>query len=131
MDNNNHDQNKDTNSTGHSESSKFKGISDIIKRLFAVGSSAAFLTEEGIKAALGDIKLPKELLKPLLDSAMSSKQQILNRVSQEVAAEMIKMINSTDFQKNVLKFLETHRFKMNIEIEKRSHIKKETKHKEK
>lgn len=127
------DQSKGTNDTqkDHNESPKFRGVSDVIKRLFAVGSSAAFLTEEGIKAALGDIKLPKELLKPLLESAMSSKQQILNRVSQEVADEMIKMINSTDFQKDVLKFLETHRFKMSIEIDKRPLMKKEAKHKEK
>ena len=31
------------------ESSKIKGVSDVVKRIFAVGSSAAFLTEESIK----------------------------------------------------------------------------------
>ena len=101
------------------ESSKIKGVSDVIKRLFAVGSSAAFLTEESIKTALGDIKLPRELLKPLLESAMSSKQQIFKRVSQEVSNEMIKILNSAQFKDEVLKFLRTHKFKVNIEIEQK------------
>ena len=99
------------------ESFKIKGVSDVIKRIFAVGSSAAFLTEESIKTALGDIKLPKELLKPLLESAMSSKQQIFQRVSKEVSEEMIKILNSKEFKEEVLKFLKTHKFKINIEIE--------------
>ena len=114
MDNQETQQNKEKDQDEHS---KGKTVSDVIKRLFAVGSTAAFLTEESIKTALGDIKLPKELLKPLLASAMSSKQQIFQRVSKEVSSEMIKILNSEKFKDEVFKFLRTHKFKINIEIE--------------
>ena len=101
------------------ESPKIKSIADGLKRLFTVGSTASFLTEEGIKTALGDIKLPKELLKPLLESAMSSKDQILNYISKDIAGEITKMMNSTTFQKNIFKLLDTHKLKVSIEIEKK------------
>ena len=101
------------------ESSKIKSFADGLKRLLTVGSTAPFLTEEGIKTALGDIKLPKELLKPLLDSAMSSKDQILNYISKDVASEITKVINNSAFQKNIFKLLDTHKLKLSIEIEKK------------
>ena len=112
------------------ESSKIKSFTDSLKRLFTVASTAPFLTEEGIKTALGDVKLPKELLKPLLESAMSSKDQILNYISKDVATEIIKIINSSTFQKNIFKLLDTHKLKLSIEIEKKpSSSTKETKDK--
>ncbi len=101
------------------ENSKIKSFADGLKRLFTVGSTASFLTEEGIKTALGDIKLPKELLKPLLESAMSSKDQILNYISKDVAVEIIKTINSSTFQKNIFKVLDTHKLKLSIEVERK------------
>ena len=111
------------------ESSKVKSFTEGLKRLFTVGSTASFLTEEGIKTALGDIKLPKELLKPLLDSAMSSKDQILNYISKDVAVEITKIISSSTFQKNIFKLLDTHKLKLSIEVEKKqpSSTKKEAK----
>ena len=114
-------------------SSKIKSFADGLKRLLTVGSTAPFLTEEGIKTALGDIKLPKELLKPLLDSAMSSKDQVLNYISKDVASEITKVINSSGFQKNIFKLLDTHKLKLSIELEKKpsSSAKKEAKDKTK
>ena len=115
-----------------SENSKIKSFADGLKRLLTVGTTASFLTEEGIKTVLGDIKLPKELLKPLLDSAMSSKDQILNYISKDVASEIIRTINSSAFQKDIFKLLDTHKFKLSIEIEKKqSSPAKETKDKAK
>lgn len=101
------------------ESSKVKSIADGLKRLFTVGSTASFLTEEGIKTALNDIKLPKELLKPLLESAMSSKDQVLHYISKDVAGEITKMMKTAAFQKNIFKLLDTHKLKVSIEIEKK------------
>ncbi len=89
------------------------GLADTIKKVFAVGVSAAFMTEESIRTALGEIKLPKEILKNLMDGAAKSKQELLNRVS----AETIKMINKIDFVKEASRFVETHKFKVSAEIE--------------
>ena len=112
-------QNSQQEQKTDSDSSKIRSFADGLKRLLTVGSTAPFLTEEGIKTALGDIKLPKELLKPLLDSAMSSKDQVLNYISKDVAGEISKVINSSNFQKNIFKLLDTHKLKLSVEIEKK------------
>jgi hypothetical protein len=103
----------DNSSGGGEDFGKSGGLADAIKKVFAVGVSAAFMTEESIRAALGEVKLPKEILKNLLDGAMKSKQELLNRVS----GETIKMINKIDFVKEASRFVETHKFRVTAEIE--------------
>jgi len=92
---------------------KAPGIGDAIKKVFAVGMSAAFMTEESIRSALGEVKLPKEILKALLDNANRSKDDIIERVSNET----VKMIQKIDFVKEASRFVETHKFKISAEIE--------------
>ena len=57
------------------EELKKRGISitDIAKKVFAVGIGAAFLTEESIRNALGEFKLPKEILNTLRNDIIENK----------------------------------------------------------
>jgi hypothetical protein len=84
-----------------------------IKKLFATGLSAAFLTEESIRGYLQDVKLPKEVLKLFLEGAAKSKEQLMSRVGNEV----ISIIQKIDFVKEASRFVESHKFKVSAEIE--------------
>lgn len=99
-----------SHSTGHTG-----GISlgDTVKKLFTAGVSAAFMTEEGLRGYLAELKLPKELLNMILSSANKSKDEITQRISKEVVA----MIQKVDMAKEIAKIAETHKFKVTAEIE--------------
>lgn len=98
-------------------------LSDALKKVFTVGVSAAFLTEESIRGYLGEMKLPKEVLQVLLQSASKSKDEITQRMSKELVA----MIQKIDLVKEFSKFAETHKFKISAEVEI---LKKDTSNKE-
>lgn len=97
---------KDENPSG-------KMVGEALKKVFSVGVSAAFMTEESLRQYLQDIKLPKELLGGLLASASKSKDEITNRVSNEV----IKIVSKIDWVKEAGRFVENHKFKITAEID--------------
>ena len=53
---------------GHEDDPK-SGLTDMVKKVLAVGIGAAFLTEESIRNTVKDFKLPKEILNGLLQGA--------------------------------------------------------------
>ncbi|MEQ1879101.1 MAG: hypothetical protein ABL958_20845, partial [Bdellovibrionia bacterium] len=96
------------------ESSSLGGaVGEGIKKLFAAGLSAAFLTEESVRSYLQDVKLPKEVLNLFLQGAAKSKEQLMDRVGNEV----ITIIQKIDFVKEASRFVETHKFRVSAEIE--------------
>jgi len=88
-------------------------LGDTLKKVFSVGVSAAFMTEEGIRKYLADLKLPKEILEALLSGASKSKEELTNRVAKEINGILTKI----DWVQELSKFAETHKFKIKAEIE--------------
>lgn len=88
-------------------------LTEGLKKILAVGVGAAFLTEESLRNYIQDLKLPKEMLGTLLQGAQKSKEQLMNRVGNEV----ISIIQKIDFVKEASRFVETHKFKVSAEIE--------------
>jgi hypothetical protein len=86
---------------------------DTLKKVFTTGVSAAFMTEESIRSYLQEIKLPKEILNILIQSANKSKDEITQRVSKEVS----QVFNKIDWVAELAKFAETHKFKISAEID--------------
>lgn len=98
-----------------------KGLfSETLKKVFTTGVSAAFMTEESIRSYLQELKLPKEILNVIIQSANKSKDDITQRVSKEI----IGIFNKIDWISELSKFAETHKFKISAEIDI---IKKEVK----
>lgn len=95
------------------DESKEPKISDALKKLFAAGVSGALMSEEVIRTYLADVKLPKEMLQLVIQGAQKSKDEITGRVSKEI----VGLIDKIDIVKEVSKFAETHKFKINAEIE--------------
>jgi hypothetical protein len=97
-----------------SQDSKKEGLlGETLKKVFTAGVSAAFMTEESVRAYLAELKLPKEILNLLLQQANRSKDEITQRVSKEI----VTMVQKIDFAKEAARFAETHKFKITAEIE--------------
>lgn len=110
MDDNKNDKKRDSDD----EEGSLKGIlGEGMKKLFTAGVSAAFMTEESIRTYLQDLKLPKEVLNLILQNAAKSKEQLMNRVGNEITS----MIKKIDFVDEASRFVEGHKFKISAEIE--------------
>lgn len=109
------DQNTKSKSQSESESDEALGlrIGDALKKVVTAGLGAAFMTEESIRSYLSEIKLPKEVLNMLIQSAAKSKEELVTKVSNEV----IRVVNKIDFVKEASRFVEEHKFKVKAEIE--------------
>ena len=90
-----------------------KGVTDTLKKLFTVGLGAAFMTEDAIRNYLGEIKLPKEMIGYLMTGAKKSKEELMNRVGNEV----VTIIRKIDFVQEASRFVESHKFRVSAEIE--------------
>ncbi|MDG0816679.1 hypothetical protein [Bdellovibrio svalbardensis] len=88
-------------------------LGDTVKKVFTAGVSAAFMTEESLRAYLSELKLPKEAYNLLIQSANKSKDEITQRVGKEI----VGIIDKIDFVKEFSKFAETHKFKITAEID--------------
>lgn len=86
---------------------------EVLKRVMSVGLGAAFMTEESVRSALGGLNVPKDVLTSILQGATRSKEEMLNKVGNEV----IKLVSKIDFVKEASRFVEEHKFKINAEIE--------------
>jgi len=95
-------------------SGDLKGLlGDTVKKVFTAGVSAAFMTEESLRAYVSELKLPKEALNLLIQGANKSKDEMTQRVTKEI----VGIIQKIDFVKEASKFAETHKFKITAEID--------------
>lgn len=88
---------------------------EALKKVFTGGVAAAFMTEEAVRNYLAELKIPKEVLTPILEGASKTKEDIANRVSKEI----INVVQKVDWAKELTKLAETHKIKLTIEIEKK------------
>lgn len=86
---------------------------DLLKKLISAGVGAAFMTEESIRTYLSELKLPKEVLNLLLQGAQKSKDELMDRVGNEV----IKIVRKIDFVHEASRFVEEHKFRISAEID--------------
>ncbi|MBL7544272.1 MAG: hypothetical protein JNL11_10660 [Bdellovibrionaceae bacterium] len=114
MENSDSSSKNDKKSEGGPSLEDAKGLfSETLKKVFTTGVSAAFMTEESIRSYLQELKLPKEILNVLIQSANKSKDEITQRVSKEI----IGVFNKIDWISELGKFAETHKFKISAEID--------------
>ena len=76
-------------------------VGDLLKRAVLTGVGALFLTEEGIRNAVGDLKLPKDVLAFLVSQADRTRGD----VARLVTAEVRRFLESETLQRQVWKIL--------------------------
>lgn len=92
-------------------------VGETLKKVFSVGVSAAFMTEESIRQYLQDLKLPKELLGTLVQTAVQSANKSKDEITNRVSNEIIKVVSKIDWVKEFARFAETHKFRISAEID--------------
>jgi hypothetical protein len=76
---------------------------DLLKKAITVGLGAAFLTEESIRALVGELKLPKELVANLLAQASSTRSEFLGKFSAEMLEKIQSKIDPVELVNEVLR----------------------------
>jgi hypothetical protein len=79
----------------------------------ATAVTGAFMTEEALKNYLSDLKLPKDILNLILQSAQKSKDEFTSKVTKEV----VGLLQKVDIVKELSQFAENHKFKITAEID--------------
>lgn len=88
-------------------------VAELIRKVMTLGLGAAFMTEEAIRSQLSEVKLPKDVINTILQGANKSKEELVQRVGNET----MRLISKIDIVKEVARFAETHKFKINAEVE--------------
>ena len=67
------------------------GLSDALRRMLVSGIGTLLTTEDGVRALLKDLKLPKEAVHFLLSQAESGKDDVVDAVGRELRAFLATM----------------------------------------
>ena len=83
------------------EEAKKGFVPEVVRRALLTGVGALFMTEEGIRNAVGEMKLPKDALAFLLAQAEKSRAEVSRVVTQEVR----RFLEGETFQRELWKLL--------------------------
>ena len=78
------DDHHDDENARDSDSVKPGGIPESIRKALSSGISALFMTEEGIRNALSEMRLPKEAMAYLIAQTERSRKELFRAVSDEL-----------------------------------------------
>jgi len=85
----------------HEDESSRGGVADFVRRAVSSGVGALFTTEEQVRRAVGDLKLPKELLGSLAGQAERTRAEF----SGVLRKELRRFLNSDAFKAQLLEML--------------------------
>lgn len=86
---------------------------EVMKKVLTVGVGAIFLTEESLRGLIGDLKVPKELLGGILDSANKTKNEFLQNLSKDVLA---RVTDKVDPRALLQEFFERNEIELSVRI---------------
>jgi hypothetical protein len=87
---------------------------DFVRKVLTVGVGTVFLTEEALRGLVSEVKLPKELLTGLLDSASRTKNEFFGKLSEEI---MQKVVSKIDPKELVQELLERNEIELNVKVQ--------------
>ncbi len=85
---------------------------DFMRKALVAGVGALFLTEEGIRGLMGELKLPKELIGSLLSQADRTKQDVVRIMGEELR----RFFESAQLHQEILKLLTDVTIEVKTEI---------------
>jgi hypothetical protein len=99
---------------GSEEIKKLSGIvPDIVRRAVLTGVGALFMTEEGIRNIVGEMKLPKDALGFLLTQADKSRAEVARIVTSEIR----RFLEGETLQREIWKLLTSVTLEVNASIQ--------------
>jgi hypothetical protein len=94
------------------KSDKEGKLGDLIKKVVTTGVTAAFMTEESVRALLKDVPLPKDIVGGLLENAKSTKTEFVASVKNELKSYLDKI----DLSREIDKIAEKYDFEIKATI---------------
>lgn len=94
------------------ERSRPKPVSELVRKALVSGVGALFMTEEGIRSVVKELKLPKDALASALAQAEKTKADVVRIVGQEVNA----FLRSAQVREEMLKVLSELRLEIRAEV---------------
>ena len=91
---------------------------DLVKKILTVGVGAVFLTEEALKTVTAELKLPKEFLAGLLESANKTRKEFLQNLSTDVINKITEQVDVKALVEDVMNRY-TVDFKINLSFKKK------------
>lgn len=106
-----------------SDGEKDGKVEGLLKKVLTTGVTAAFMTEESIRAVLKDVPLPKDIVGGLVENAKSTKTEFVAGVKNELKS----YLNKIDLSKEIDKVIEKYDFevKATISLKKKKKAKEE------
>ena len=94
------------------EKEKDGKLGDLFKKVLTTGVTAAFMTEEGVRAVLKDLPLPKDMVGSLVENAKTTKSEFVASVKNELKTYLDKI----DVTKEIDKIAEKYDFEIKATI---------------
>lgn len=95
-----------------SEEQKDGKLGDLLKKVLTTGVTAAFMTEEGVRAVLKDLPLPKDMVGSLIENAKTTKTEFVSSVKNELKSYLDKI----DLTREIDKIAEKYDFEVKATI---------------
>jgi hypothetical protein len=77
--------------------------SDLVKKVLSVGVGAVFLTEESLRNLVQELKVPKELIAGVLESAHKTKNEFLSKLSADLMERVGPKLDPAQLLNEVLR----------------------------
>jgi hypothetical protein len=87
-------------------------VGDLLKKVLTTGVTAAFMTEESVRALLKDVPLPKDIVGGLVENAKNTKTEFVASVKNELKTYLDKI----DIGKEVDRIAEKYDFEVKATI---------------
>lgn len=87
-------------------------IEGLLKKVLTTGVTAAFMTEESVRALLKDVPLPKDIVGGLVENARNTKTEFVAGVKNELKTYLDKI----DITKEIDKLVDKYDFQINATI---------------
>lgn len=94
------------------EKARGRGVTDLFRKVVVSGVGALFMTEEGIRSAVKELKLPKEALAAALAQADRTKAEVLRIVGSEVRS----FLQSANLQEQLIDVLTRLQWDVRAEV---------------
>jgi hypothetical protein len=86
---------------------------ELVQKVLTVGVGSIFLTEQSLRSLFSELKLPKEMLSGVLDSASKTKNEFLAKLSSDM---LERVSDKIDVQALVRETLEKNEIDLHIKL---------------
>lgn len=94
------------------EARRLGGVQDMLRKAVVAGIGAVFMTEEGIRQTLKELKLPKEVIGFILGQAEKSKDELMRVLSEELR----RFFESAQLRQELIKVLSQVTIEVKAEV---------------